>query len=55
MGEFSLRPQQEAVRAVFVPIARLQRDLDLAGRANVLLLSGLERRGTRHRDAPSGC
>jgi putative ABC transport system permease protein len=39
MGEFSLRPQQEAVRAVFVPIARLQRDLDLAGRANVLLLS----------------
>ena len=39
MGEFTLRPQQEAVRAVFVPIARLQRDLDLAGRANVLLLS----------------
>ena len=39
MGEFTLRPQQEAVRAVFVPIARLQRDLELAGRANVLLLS----------------
>ncbi|MBK5299487.1 MAG: ABC transporter permease [Vicinamibacteria bacterium] len=39
MGEFTLRPQQEAVRAVFVPIARLQRDLDLAGRANLLLLS----------------
>ena len=39
MGEFTLRPQQEAVRAIFVPIARLQRDLDLAGRANVLLLS----------------
>lgn len=41
MGEFTLRPQQEAVRAVFVPIARLQRDLDLAGRANVVLLSAI--------------
>ncbi len=40
MGEFSLRPQQDAVRAVFVPIARLQRDLELAGRANLLILSG---------------
>ena len=39
MGEFTLRPQQDAVRALFVPIGRLQRDLDLAGRANVLLLS----------------
>ncbi len=39
MGEFSLRAQQEAVRAIFVPVARLQRDLDLDGRANVLLLS----------------
>ena len=42
MGEFTLRPQQEAVRAIFVPIARLQRDLDLAGRANVLLLSAAD-------------
>ena len=39
MGEFTLRPQQDAVRAVFVPIARLQRDLELAGSANVLLLA----------------
>ena len=39
MGEFTLRPQQDAVRAVFVPIARLQRDLELAGKANVLLLA----------------
>ena len=49
MGEFTLRPQQEAVRAIFVPIARLQRDLDLAGRANVLLLSAPERRDHRCR------
>jgi hypothetical protein len=40
LGEFSLRPTQEAVRAILVPLARLQRDLDLAGRANVLLISG---------------
>ncbi len=28
VGEFSLRPQQGDVRAVFVPLARLQQDLD---------------------------
>ena len=39
LGEFTLRPQQDAVRALFVPISRLQRDLDLSGRANVLVLS----------------
>ena len=39
LGEFTLRPQQDAVRAVFVPISRLQRDLELPGRANVLLVS----------------
>lgn len=39
LGEFTLRPQQDAVRAVFVPISRLQRDLELPGRANVLLAS----------------
>ncbi len=40
LGEFSLRPRQDAVRAIVVPLSRLQRDLDLAGRANVLLFSG---------------
>jgi putative ABC transport system permease protein len=39
LGEFSLRAQQDAVRAVFVPIARLQRDLALSGRANLLLVA----------------
>lgn len=39
LGEFALRPQQDSVRALFVPRARLERDLDLAGRSNVLLLS----------------
>lgn len=39
LGEFSLRPQQGAVRAVFAPLARLQADLDRRGRLNTLLLS----------------
>ncbi len=42
LGEFSLRPQQDAIRAVFVPIARLQRDLSLPGRANLMLLSAAD-------------
>jgi putative ABC transport system permease protein len=39
LGEFSLRPQQGDVRAIFVPLARLQQDLDLAGRVNTLLVA----------------
>ncbi len=39
LGEFSLRPQQGAVRTLFVPLARLQRDLDQPAKANVILLS----------------
>ena len=33
LGEFSLRPQQAEVRAVFAPLRRLQRDLGSAGRS----------------------
>jgi putative ABC transport system permease protein len=39
LGEFSLRPQQGAVRAVFVPLRKLQRNLEQEGKANVILLS----------------
>ena len=39
LGEFSLQPQQGDVRAVFVPLRRLQQDLDLDGRVNALLVS----------------
>src|SRR5262245_10171180 len=39
LGEFSLQPQQGDVRAAFVPLARLQQDLGLAGRVNTLLVS----------------
>lgn len=39
LGEFSLRPQQGAVRAVFVPLKRLQKDAEQSGRVNTILLS----------------
>jgi len=39
LGEFSIRPQQGAVRAVFVPLRRLQRDLEQEGKANTILIS----------------
>jgi putative ABC transport system permease protein len=39
LGEFSLRPQQGRVYAVFVPLERLQQELDLEGRVNTLLVS----------------
>lgn len=39
LGEFSLRPQQGAVRAVFVPLKRLQKDAEQEARVNTILLS----------------
>jgi ABC-type antimicrobial peptide transport system permease subunit len=36
--EFSLRPQQGDVRAVYVPLARLQRDLNQPGKINTILV-----------------
>jgi hypothetical protein len=39
LGEFALTPQQQDVRALFVPLARLQRALGQPGRVNVLLMS----------------
>jgi len=39
LGEFSLRPQQGEVRAVFVALKRLEDDLDLKGRVKPLLVS----------------
>src|SRR6266542_4870172 len=40
LREFSLRPSQGDVRAVFVPLARLQRDIDAEGKANTVVGSG---------------
>ncbi len=39
-GEFSIRPQQTAVRAVFVPLKLLQSELEQEGRVNVVLVAG---------------
>lgn len=45
LGEFSLRPQQGGVRALFMPLRRLQRNLDQDGKANVLLLAAKQADG----------
>ena len=39
LGDFSLEAQQGDVRAVFVPLARLQQELELGDRVNTLLVS----------------
>jgi ABC-type antimicrobial peptide transport system permease subunit len=39
LGEFSLRPQQGAVRAVFVELKKLQKNLEQDAKANVILLA----------------
>jgi ABC-type lipoprotein release transport system permease subunit len=39
LGEFSVRPQQGNVRAVFVPLKRLQRELEQDGKVNTILVS----------------
>ena len=40
LGEFSLSPRQGAIRALFMPLSRLQRLLDQQGRANAILVAG---------------
>ncbi len=40
LGEFSLRPQQGPVRAIFLPLATLQRDLEQPFAVNTLLVNG---------------
>jgi putative ABC transport system permease protein len=38
LGEFALAPQQSEVRALFVPLRRVQRDLGVAAKVNTVLL-----------------
>jgi putative ABC transport system permease protein len=40
LGEFALQPQQTEVRAVFVPLRRIQRDLAVRDQVNTILLEG---------------
>jgi len=39
LGEFSLRPNQGAVRAIFVSLSRLQKDIEQTGKVNTVLLA----------------
>jgi ABC-type lipoprotein release transport system permease subunit len=39
LGEFAIQPQQTSVRAVFVPLALLQKELDQADKVNSILIS----------------
>ncbi|HKO95519.1 MAG TPA: ABC transporter permease [Pyrinomonadaceae bacterium] len=39
LGEFSVTPQQGGVRAVFVPLELLQREIEQQGRVNTILIS----------------
>jgi putative ABC transport system permease protein len=39
LGEFSVRPQQGEVRAVFVPMTRLQQDFEQPAKVNTLLIA----------------
>ncbi|HEX2520604.1 MAG TPA: FtsX-like permease family protein, partial [Terriglobia bacterium] len=43
LGEFSVQPQQSETRAAFVPLRLLQRELELEGKANLILLSEVSR------------
>ncbi|MFN2499823.1 MAG: FtsX-like permease family protein [Pyrinomonadaceae bacterium] len=38
LGEFSIQPQQTPVRAVFVPLSLLQKELEQEGKANLILV-----------------
>lgn len=40
MGEFSVRPQQTELRAVFISLRLLQKELEQNGKVNTLLVSG---------------
>lgn len=51
-GEFSLQPQQGEVRAVFVPLSLLQREIDRDDRANLILISAAWRQETAAGNTP---
>jgi hypothetical protein len=40
LGEFALRPQQAELRAVFAPLRRVQRDLEVPGQVNTVIMAG---------------
>ncbi|HLF83510.1 MAG TPA: ABC transporter permease, partial [Blastocatellia bacterium] len=53
LGEFSLRAEQGPVRAVFVSLARLQKDFEQPGKINTLLVADRRPAGNRARSSPA--
>ena len=49
LGEFSLSPRQGSVRAMFVPLGRMQQLLEQPDRANVVLIAGSDVASTERR------
>ncbi len=49
LGEFSLSPRQGSVRAIFVPLGRMQTLLDQRDRANAILIAALDTAGVERR------
>ena len=49
LGEFSLSPRQGSVRAIFVPLGRMQQLLEQPDRANVVLIAGSDVASTERR------
>jgi putative ABC transport system permease protein len=47
LGEFSLRAEQGPMRAIFVALSRLQKDLEQSGKVNTILISNKARDGDR--------
>src|SRR3954468_16332878 len=43
LGEFSLQPRQADIRAIFLPLRQVQRELAIAGRVNTILTVGSNR------------
>ena len=43
LGEFSLQPRQAEIRAIFLPLRQVQRELAIAGRVNTILTMGSNR------------
>lgn len=48
LGEFSIRPQQGTVRAVFVSLRRLQKDIEQTGKVNAVLVADKSDAGTQN-------
>jgi len=52
LGEFSLRPTQGTVRAIFVSLSRLQKDLEQPAKVNTILIAGKLRGAERTANGP---